>query len=488
MPALQQAARLAAALAWAVCLSGCGSSSPSPSAPTVSSLTISGTAPVIGASAQFSAVATLSGGITQDVTNQGSWQSSNSSVATVSATGLVTAVGAGDVDIRATFQNVSASRGISIAALPCRFSLSATSVSARSAGEPVTVMVAIMQGINCAWTAAANDTFVTVTSGAAGTGNGAVVLAVAANTGASRTGTATIAGQTVTIVQDPGANCVTSIAPASQNFGENGPAPGTVSVSAPSNCGWTAASQSSFLTITGGGSGTGSGTVGYSVANNDATTGRSGTMTIGGQTFTVTQDGRPCPVTVSPTHLDVDGAGCRWVGGCLVPIPIAITMTGSCAWTSSTSDDAWLGADGNIGSGGPTGTGSGTVNTRIFQNNTGQVRTGSLTIAGQRVTVTQTACAFSLSPTAVSVAAGATTLSFTAVSNPSCLYNFVRDTVFLGVGFQSIGFTGTNTITVTVPENASASPRTEALQMYGRESNGLQTIVATAPVTQAGKP
>ena len=53
--------------------------------------------------------------------------------------------------------------------------------------------------------------------------------------------------------------------------------------------GWTAVSNSSFLTITSGATGTGNGTVGYSVAANTATSSRTGTMTIAGQTFTVTQ-------------------------------------------------------------------------------------------------------------------------------------------------------------------------------------------------------
>jgi hypothetical protein len=45
------------------------------------------------------------------------------------------------------------------------------------------------------------------------------------------------------------------------------------------------------VTITGGASGTGNGTVSYSVATNTGASSRSGTLTIAGQTFTVTQSG-----------------------------------------------------------------------------------------------------------------------------------------------------------------------------------------------------
>ena len=65
---------------------------------------------------------------------------------------------------------------------------------------------------------------------------------------------------------------------------------GTVTVTAPSSTAtWTAVSNSSFLTIASGASGTGNGTVGYSVAANTTGSARTGTLTIAGLTFTVTQ-------------------------------------------------------------------------------------------------------------------------------------------------------------------------------------------------------
>ena len=56
-------------------------------------------------------------------------------------------------------------------------------------------------GGSCSWTAASNAAWITVTSGATGNGNGSVAFAVAANLGASRTGTLTIAGQAFTVTQ-----------------------------------------------------------------------------------------------------------------------------------------------------------------------------------------------------------------------------------------------------------------------------------------------
>jgi Putative binding domain, N-terminal len=56
-------------------------------------------------------------------------------------------------------------------------------------------------------------------------------------------------------------------------------------------CDWTAVSNDSWITITSGQSGTGNGVVDYSVAANQNAQGRTGTMLIAAQTFTVMQSG-----------------------------------------------------------------------------------------------------------------------------------------------------------------------------------------------------
>jgi hypothetical protein len=89
---------------------------------------------------------------------------------------------------------------------------------------------------------------------------------------------------------DCGGTCTFSISPTSASVAAGGGL-GSVSVTATAGCSWTAVSNAAFITITAGASGTGNGTVSYSVAANTATTSRTGTLTIAGQTFTVTQAG-----------------------------------------------------------------------------------------------------------------------------------------------------------------------------------------------------
>src|SRR5262245_54861733 len=111
--------RVAVAVGLVGALASCGSESspPTVSGPTVtvSSVSVGGSASVVGASAQFSATATSSNGTTSTVTAQATWSSSNTAVATVSSSAIVTGVGAGEADITATYQGVVGRSHLTIA-------------------------------------------------------------------------------------------------------------------------------------------------------------------------------------------------------------------------------------------------------------------------------------------------------------------------------------------------------------------------------------
>ncbi|MFN8001987.1 MAG: LamG-like jellyroll fold domain-containing protein [Acidobacteriota bacterium] len=96
------------------------------------------------------------------------------------------------------------------------------------------------------------------------------------------------------------APCIYVINPLSANYGSSG-GTGSVSLTTGILCNWVAASNDAWVSITAGASGTGNGTINYSVAPNPGNA-RVGTLTIGGQTFTVNQSGI-CPVTVNPATI-----------------------------------------------------------------------------------------------------------------------------------------------------------------------------------------
>jgi all-beta uncharacterized protein len=93
----------------------------------------------------------------------------------------------------------ASSVSVSQAAAPCNFTLSRIADTIASAGGNLSVSVATIGG--CAWAAASTASWITVSSGSTGNGGGTVGLAVAANTGAVRSGQATIAGHPYTVTQ-----------------------------------------------------------------------------------------------------------------------------------------------------------------------------------------------------------------------------------------------------------------------------------------------
>ncbi|HEX9157406.1 MAG TPA: C1 family peptidase, partial [Syntrophales bacterium] len=89
-----------------------------------------------------------------------------------------------------------------------------------------------------------------------------------------------------------GSSCSYSINPPSQSLSQP-VGSGSVTVTTQSGCAWTAASNAGWITVTSGASGTGNGTVNYSVTQNTGAKSRTGTLTIAGKTFNVTQAGVP---------------------------------------------------------------------------------------------------------------------------------------------------------------------------------------------------
>ncbi len=157
---------------------------------------------------------------------------------------------------------------------------------------------------------------------------------------------------------------------------------GTIGVTSSAGCSWTASSNALWITIAPGSTtGVGNGTVSYSVSANPGAT-RTGTMTIGGKTFTVTQNGSTaCSSTIAPTAASFKASPTITIGG-----PTGnkgtVAVESSCSWSAATTA-AWITI-----TEGATGDGNGTVAYTVSAN-TGTARTGTITIGGQTLTVTQ---------------------------------------------------------------------------------------------------
>jgi len=213
-----------------------------------------------------------------------------------------------------------------------------------------------------------------VTAGAAGSGNGTVRLAIAANTGAARSGRALIAGQAFVVQQEaapPPAPCAYTIKPTFYNAGP-GPDDIRVQVSATAECPWSVTREPSWVTVAEGRSGSGNGTVRLVIPAN-AGGPRTATVTIAGQPFALSQEGS-CAATIKPGYYNSGRGPDDFEIGVMVPA--------GCHWTATSPVD-W--ATIRFGA---SGTGDGTVGVHV-KANTDDPRSAVLAIAGQRFTLTQ---------------------------------------------------------------------------------------------------
>lgn len=344
---------------------------------------------------------------------------------------------------------------ITQAAAGCSFTLNASSASFGSSGGPGTVGVSAAAG--CAWSAVSNDSWISISSGASGSGNGTVSYSVSANPNTNpRTGTMTIAGKTFTVTQagipPP---CIFSLMPASASFGSSGGG-GSISVTAPAGCGWTAVSNDSWISISSGASGSGDGAVNYSVSANPNASPRTGTMTIAGISFSVSQAAQPpCSFSIVPA-----GSSFGSIGG---TGNVSVNAPGGCGWTAI-SNDSWM----TITSG-ATGSGNGLVTYSVSANPGASLRTGTLIIAGQTFTVTQAAagsCVISLSPTNKSFVSKGGTGSIGVTANSGCSWTAVSNVSWLTISSGAKG-TGNGAVNYTVGNNATGQPRTGTITIGG---------------------
>jgi hypothetical protein len=336
-------------------------------------------------------------------------------------------------------------------AQPCTVTINPTSQSVPAAGATA-ISVTVTAPTGCARPATSNAAWITIASGATGSGNGTVTLNVAANTGGARSGTVTIGGQTFTVNQTAAQTCTVIINPTSQSVPAAGANGISVTVTAPSGCSRPATSNVSWITVASGATGTGNGTVTLNVAANTGGA-RTGTVTIGGQTFTVNQAaaGAACSYSIDPTSQTVgsdSGAG----------LPVTVTAGAGCAWTATVTPGVnWL----QITSG-SSGTGNGTVNF-TFSNFGGSSRTGTMTIAGQTVTVTQVACTMAVTPTTQAVPALGGTFTASVTTQTGCRWTADDDASWLTLTNES-NRVGSGTFSYTVGVNLGGA-RSETIEI-----------------------
>ena len=116
----------------------------------------------------------------------------------------------------------------------------------------------------------------------------------------------------------------------------------TLSVISGTSCSWTATTSTSWITITNG-TGSGIGSVTFSVAQNATGSPRTGTLTVGGQTVTVNQGTGGCTGTVTPLSFAVDAIASSRTVSVIAGTACSWTATTTTAWITVTAGASWIG-------------------------------------------------------------------------------------------------------------------------------------------------
>jgi hypothetical protein len=323
----------------------------------------------------------------------------------------------------------------------------------------------------CSWTASSQSAWLSFGSDPNGTGSSELVLNVAPNSGGQRAGTINVAGTQVNISQREAApTCQVAVSPTSGST----PASGgtlTVEVTAGPTCSWNVGSPASWITAAPAG-GTGSGTVIVSTSPNGGAA-RSGVLTIGGESFTVTQlaaSSVPCTFAVAPLRFDD-------VPAATSSVDVNVTTGTECAWIAS-SNANWI----TVLDGG-SGMGNGTARLSVLQNS-GASRSGTVTVAGQTVTVNQAAastCSYTIDPVSFTnvQAAGAST-SVAVTTTAGCAWTVTGNPSW--VSATPASSTGSGTVLVTVQPN-TGSARTATFKIADKDFNVAQLAAPSCTYT-----
>jgi all-beta uncharacterized protein/BACON domain-containing protein len=352
----------------------------------------------------------------------------------------------------------------------CAFDVAPLTHTIPAAGGSASVTVSTSS--TCVWSASADVPWLSITGAKSGSGSATVSFLAAANDGGARSGTLTVAGRTVTVSQP--AACNVAISPDNQSVPASG-GTGSVAVTAAAGCTWTATSNANWIQVTSGSPGSGNGTVRFTAAATTAGP-RSGTLTIGGQTFTVNQ-GSGCTFTLDATETTVPASGGTRT--------ISVDTSNGCAWSSSTTEP-WI----SITSG-TAGTDDGKVTINVAANS-GPARNGVVTIAGHTYTVHQDpGCSVTINPTTQSIAAGGGTTSFAVTAPNGCTWTARPDDAWIDLGSGSTGNgSGNGTVPLVIAANNGAA-RTGTVTVSGltftvNQASGCTYSVAPTSRNEGG--
>ena len=337
-----------------------------------------------------------------------------------------------------------------------------------------TGIITVTSPDTCMWTAVASAPWISILTGASGSGAGSIKYSIAPNTSAqSRTGTIVVGGQTHTIAQDAQGACSYTVSASATTFGSAGGS-GTVTIATSSACAWTVTSSEAWIQIAGGASGQGAGTVGFTVSLNAGGASRTGIVHAADQDITITQAAAGCSYTVTPQSAAFGSDGGQGT--------ISVSAPAGCAWTAATTD-SWI----SIVQG-ATGSADGSVVYAVARQTSADTRNGVVHVAGVDVRVIQSgdvsSCQYSVAPVAFTPCMPATTITATVTTGASCPWTATSNAPWAVIA-SGQSMTGAGTINVSISDNYDAPRSGLVLVRWPTPTLGQNLQIAQAGCSYA---
>jgi hypothetical protein len=219
----------------------------------------------------------------------------------------------------------------------------------------------------------------------------------------------------ITHIQDTTASCTYALNPSSQVLTGYSQSI-TIGVIAPSGCSWSVTSNPSWTTIISGASGTGTGSVVVQVATNSTGSTLSGTLTIGGQTVTLTQADSSCNFSLNQNSFTLTNAGGT--------IQASLTVGAGCPWVVTNNNPSAI----TITSGG-SGTGNGTINLTVAPNYGINANNFSLSVGTTSLSISEPGSYISTPPGAAATCASFANTGLGQVARAESATELVDETV-----------------------------------------------------------
>lgn len=228
---------------------------------------------------------------------------------------------------------------------------------------------------------------------------------------------------------------------------------GLVNVAIAPGCPWGVFNQNSWISIVSGSNTTGNGSLAYTVAANPTAYNRIGNVQIADQVFVVTQLGITVPqsncfYTVSPNGFG-PGSYAGFTGTVFVDTP------SSCEW-NVINTNSWITITSSL-----TNFGSGQATFSVSQNPAPVARSGRIHVAGQIVTINQSAaplCPITLSPGSASHSSSSATGLVSVTAAAGCAWTVFSSNSWISIVSPTSG-SGNGSVTYIVEANPTPSVR-----------------------------